>query len=99
MRIAVVAPVPAASTRGNGVTARRWARLLGALGHEVVVREAEGVPDADLLVALHARKSAAVVRGFRGAFPGRPVVLAMTGTDLYADLPGDPDAVASVRAA
>lgn len=44
----------------------------------------------DLLVALHARHSRTAVERFRSRWPGRPVVLTLTGTDLYGDLPGDP---------
>jgi putative glycosyltransferase (TIGR04348 family) len=41
---------------------------------------------ADLLIALHASKSARSVERFRAGHPDRPVVLALTGTDLYPDL-------------
>jgi putative glycosyltransferase (TIGR04348 family) len=40
----------------------------------------------DLLVALHAKKSGASVLAFRKAYPDRPIVLVLTGTDLYRDL-------------
>jgi putative glycosyltransferase (TIGR04348 family) len=39
-----------------------------------------------VLVALHARRSHASVRRFVQAHPGAPVVVALTGTDLYVDL-------------
>jgi putative glycosyltransferase (TIGR04348 family) len=38
------------------------------------------------LIALHARKSAAAVRAFRADHPEAPIVIALTGTDLYPDL-------------
>ncbi len=41
----------------------------------------------DLLVALHARRSADSIARFRQRFPAGPVVLVLTGTDLYRDLP------------
>jgi putative glycosyltransferase (TIGR04348 family) len=40
----------------------------------------------DVLVALHARRSAASVRRFRAERRASPVVLVLTGTDVYADL-------------
>lgn len=46
------------------------------------------------MVALHARKSAASI----AAFPG-PVVVALTGTDLYLDLPASPEVHASLAKA
>ena len=58
MRIVIVTPVAAGSTRGNGVTARRWERVLGDLGHEVSVQRDSVTADCDALVALHAKKSA-----------------------------------------
>jgi putative glycosyltransferase (TIGR04348 family) len=100
MRIVIATPVRVGSTRGNGVTARRWQRVLSELGHEArVLTAAEVGGDCDLLVALHARKSASVIEVFARTHPTRPIVLAMTGTDLYGDLPGNAEALASVRAA
>lgn len=85
--ILIVTPVVAASDSGNGVTARRWARVFAGLGHRVTVAQrypADGTFTA--LIALHARKSAASVRAFRADHPHAPVVVALTGTDLYPDL-------------
>lgn len=97
MRLALIVPRRPGRTSGNSVTAARWARRLTELGHEVDVVDGGPPPgDADVLVALHARRSAAAVRAWG---TDRPVVVALTGTDLYADLPGDPDARASVEAA
>ena len=87
MRIVIVSPAAPGSRSGNATTAARWARCLRDLGHRVGVREVwEGEP-CDVLVALHARKSARSVARFRRAHPGRPIVVALTGTDLYHDLP------------
>jgi hypothetical protein len=69
------------------VTALRWAGILRSLGHRVRIGPPDRAPRADLLVALHARRSAPAVEAFRRDFPGRPVVVALTGTDLYVDLP------------
>lgn len=86
MRIAVVTPAPLGSPHGNSVTARRWATLLRGLGHRVSLSQAYDGGSHDALVALHARKSADGVRAFRAAHPRAPVVIALTGTDLYPDL-------------
>ena len=54
-----------------------------SLGHRVTVRTAwDGAP-ADLMVALHAWRSAASVARFRSRFPTRPLVVALTGTDVH----------------
>src|SRR4029078_968768 len=54
----------------------------------------------DLLVALHARKSFPALAAFRARYPGKPVVVALTGTDLYDDLlRGDADVASALRLA
>lgn len=86
MRICLVTPAPPHSHHGNRVTAVRWADILRALGHQVEVTQDYHDQPADLLVALHARRSADAVRRFRAHQPDAPVVLALTGTDLYPEL-------------
>lgn len=43
----------------------------------------------DVLIALHARRSAASVARWAADRPGRPLVLVLTGTDLYRDIHTD----------
>ena len=86
MRAVVVTPVGRGSLSGNRVTAERWAQRLEELGHDVVVQtEWDGAP-SHLLIALHARKSHASILRFDEGLPGTPIVVALTGTDLYVDL-------------
>jgi len=86
MQIRIVAPSVTGVRTGNRVTAHRWARHLRGLGHEADIRAAYRRGACDLLIALHARKSAASVERFVALHPGRPVVVALTGTDVYGDL-------------
>jgi len=83
MRICLVTPAPAHSYHGNRVTAVCWADILRGQGHEVAVAQDHLDQPADLLVALHARRSAESLRRFRARHADAPVVLALTGTDLY----------------
>lgn len=83
MRIWLVTPAPAGGHHGNRVTAERWATILRGLGHHVQVATDYHDQAADLLIALHARRGAAALRRFHARHPHRPVVLALTGTDLY----------------
>jgi putative glycosyltransferase (TIGR04348 family) len=53
----------------------------------------------DALVALHARRSASSIAAFAAAFPARPAVVVLTGTDLYRDIKTDADAQRSLRLA
>lgn len=99
MHIRLVTPAPPRSRKGNRVTAVSWARTLRALGHRVTVMEHYAGERCDLLVALHARRSHDSVRAYRDAHPAGPLVVVMTGTDLYVDLPDDPAARESVALA
>ncbi|HZS10301.1 MAG TPA: hypothetical protein VFD58_36065 [Blastocatellia bacterium] len=86
MNISIITPAPPRTRHGNRVTALRWARILKSLGHRVVIAgRYEGQP-CDLLVALHARRSHPSIRRFHREHPDRPLVVALTGTDLYRDL-------------
>jgi putative glycosyltransferase (TIGR04348 family) len=99
VRIAVVSPGRPGLDTGNQVTARRWARLLRDLGHRVTVQpEYDGRP-SDMLLALHARKSFPSLERFRKERPGKPVVVALTGTDLYGDIRSSPEARRSLELA
>jgi len=68
------------------VTAERWARILRSLGHRVAIAPGYEDQQCDALVALHARRSAEAVIRFRRRFPEAPLIVALTGTDLYRDI-------------
>ena len=101
--LCIVTPALADANNGNWQTVRRWARMLS--GH-YAVRLAKQWPDGDspddgtqVLLALHARRSAASVAAWAEAHPQRPLVLALTGTDLYRDIETDPAAQRSLALA
>jgi putative glycosyltransferase (TIGR04348 family) len=85
MNIGIVTPSLSARS-GNLVTAMRWAKILRKLGHRVVISQSHTGEAFDMLVALHARRSAGSIRRFRRVHPGAPLIVALTGTDLYHDL-------------
>ena len=62
--------------------------MLRQLGHTVRIATTLDDPTrCDLLIALHARKSHAAIKQFRVTSPTRPLFVALTGTDLYDDIP------------
>jgi putative glycosyltransferase (TIGR04348 family) len=71
---------------GNKITALRWGRILRRLGHRVTVTQKYDGRDCDLLIALHARRSADSIRRFHTLHPQRPLIVVLTGTDLYRDI-------------
>ena len=90
--ISVITPAAKRSLSGNRATAVRWAHILKSLGHSVTIGEAwpaEGksgetrTPNPDLLVAIHAWRSAASVAAFRERHSTHPLVVLMSGTDIY----------------
>ena len=83
MRIALVTPAGPGTRNGNRHTALRWAAFLRAAGHRVSISTHALPSDADLMLALHARRSHASI----SAFPReKPLVVALTGTDVYRDI-------------
>jgi len=99
MKIALVTPAGARSRSGNRHTAVRWAAMLRALGHKVAVSTQWDGRAADLMLALHARRSHASIVRFREQCPCSPLVVVLTGTDLYRDIRKDRDAQASLALA
>jgi len=98
-RIVLITPARPGARNGNRHTALRWAGFLRALGHRVAVATEWRGERCDLMLALHARRSHASVAAFRAAHAGKPLVVVLTGTDLYRDLPASREARASLALA
>ena len=99
--IVIVTPALADANNGNWQTARRWARMLQSAYRVRLVAQwtpPAGGDDA-LMIALHARRSAPSVAAWRAAYPQRPLLLTLTGTDLYRDIDTDASAQHSLEAA
>ncbi len=93
MKCALVTPAPPRSLAGNRATAARWSRLLRAAGHQVDVLENWGVDNSsyDLMIALHAWRSASSINTFAHRFPERALIVVLTGTDVYRFQHSHPD--------
>ena len=70
-QVAIVTPYMAAANNGNWHTAARWASFLRRSCRVNVEPSWHGQP-CDLLIALHARRSADSIRRFADAHPDRP---------------------------
>lgn len=86
MNIQLVTPAPLHLNNGNRITALRWAAILKKLGHRVKILQEYGASPCDLLIALHARRSADSIRLFHDTQPNQPVIVVLTGTDVYRDI-------------
>ena len=96
-RLFIVTPAGAGLRNGNRHTALRWAALLRASGHRVRVEVAWNGEPCDALIALHARRSHESIARYAGT--KKPLIVTLTGTDLYRDLPESAEARASLEVA
>lgn len=100
MRIIIVTPAPPKSRAGNRATATRWAHILRNLGHSVEISMRYENQNADMMLALHAWRSADAIQQFTEKFPDRPLIVAITGTDAYRFIHSHPQAtIQSIRLA
>jgi putative glycosyltransferase (TIGR04348 family) len=100
LRVVIVSPALADANNGNWQTARRWQQLLSA--HSA--RIARQWPDAqagddDVMLALHARRSADSVQAWHAQHGQRGLGVVLTGTDLYRDIGHDLQAQRSLALA
>jgi putative glycosyltransferase (TIGR04348 family) len=99
LKISLVTPAAVRSRNGNRNTATRWAAFLRELGHKVVLEQQWSGGGADIMIALHARRSHDSILAYAESFPGRPLVVVLTGTDLYRDIRSDANAQRSLALA
>jgi putative glycosyltransferase (TIGR04348 family) len=100
-QIVIVSPALSDANNGNWQTAKRWSALLGKQYRTRIIRQ---WPDAqaqsdDILLALHARRSAESVAAWHALRGSQGLVLALTGTDLYRDIHTDTQAQQSLDCA
>ncbi|WP_336366503.1 selenoneine biosynthesis selenosugar synthase SenB [Marinobacter sp. C2H3] len=100
MQVLMITPATPGSRAGNRATAERWQALLTGAGHTVAVdTEYHGQP-CDVMIALHAWRSREAIQAFRERRPDRPLIVVLTGTDVYLHLNRCPEeTLASLDAA
>ena len=97
IKILVITPEPKESLKGNFVTAFRWARFLRELGYRVIVDQTYKGQSYDLMVALHARRSFSSIEQFYNSHNEKPIIVVLTGTDLYMDVHANHNAQKSLK--
>jgi len=99
LEIVIVTPALADANNGNWQTARRWAHMLSA-AYRVRLAANWECGDEALMIALHARRSAPSAANWKALrTDGAPLIVVLTGTDLYRDIASDASAQASLRSA
>jgi putative glycosyltransferase (TIGR04348 family) len=99
--VLIVSPASERENNGNWQTARRWGLYLRER-HRVAIApgwDAASLQPPDILIALHARRSALPLLAFAKAQPERARVLVLTGTDLYRDVATSAEARQALEAA
>lgn len=73
--------------------------MLRELGHQVLIVQEYTKQWCDVLIALHSRRSHTSISRFADQRPGAPLIVGLTGTDLFGDLATSSEAQASVALA
>ena len=100
----IVCPAVSQSSNGNWRTAYRWGRMLASIARVTIAERWEGQPFS-LMIALHARRSAESIGAWHearvaaGAGHCFPLIVVLTGTDLYRDIRSDAAAQRSLQLA
>jgi putative glycosyltransferase (TIGR04348 family) len=115
LRVVIVSPALADANNGNWQTARRWQRLLSGHDARIVRQWPDAATNAatripahvptrkgdadDVILALHARRSADSVQAWHTRHGQRGLGVVLTGTDLYRDIGHDLQAQKSLELA
>jgi putative glycosyltransferase (TIGR04348 family) len=75
----------------------RWQGFLKKLGHQVEISNRWSGKNTDVLIALHAYRSHASIIQFRKLYPNSPIILIITGTDVYRDMASHPEVLKSME--
>ena len=96
--VCLVTPALASANNGNWQTAQRWARMLAG-DYEVRLMQQWDRSAADVMLALHARRSAPNIAAWAAQTPRRALAVVLTGTDLYRDIALDGSVLRSLALA
>ena len=97
-KIILVTPAPPGANNGNRRTAERWAGFLADGFDSIVQARWDGQPAA-LFIALHAWRSHESIVAMTRSQPRTPIIVVLTGTDLYRDMANRPLTLESLEIA
>ena len=99
-KILLISPAAAQANNGNWHTAHRWAQFLSEYC-DIAIMQSWNADDeqADAMIALHARRSAESIHAWAAQHSGKPLIVVLTGTDLYRDIQSDASAQRSLQLA
>jgi len=98
LQIVIVCPATPSSNNGNWRTASRWQRLLQTTARVRLVQHwpDEQASQDEVMLALHARKSASAIAAWHARHGQAGLGVALTGTDIYPDITHDAIALGSI---
>jgi putative glycosyltransferase (TIGR04348 family) len=97
--VVIISPALQDANNGNWQTAQRWARMLCPHYRTRILKNWDGDASDEVMLALHARRSADSIAAWHAKRGSKGLILALTGTDLYRDIHSDTSAQASLDAA
>ena len=99
-KIVLVSPAAQEANNGNWHTAHRWSKFLSTYCDIAITQHSDEVNEnLDVMIALHARRSAPSIHAWAKQRPTKPLIVVLTGTDLYRDIQTDADAKKSLELA
>ncbi len=97
--VVIISPALQDANNGNWQTAKRWAAMLAQHYRTRIVKSWDADASDDIMLALHARRSAGSIAAWHAQRGSKGLIVALTGTDLYRDIHSDTSAQASLDAA
>jgi putative glycosyltransferase (TIGR04348 family) len=91
VKISLITPAKKQARSGNMSTALRWAGFLRGIGHHVKININYNGENTDLMIAIHAWRSADAILRYREKYPKRPLIVCLGGTDINTFLKTDPE--------